>query len=140
MYACIARHRDAFPVRLMCRVLDVAPSGFYAWRCRAPSAHARADERLLLNMRVAHRRSDETYGAPRVHQELRAQGIRVGRKRVARLMRADGLVGRTPRRRGIRTTDSQHTHPIAPNRLERQFDVHGVHGMSVELAIGVPVL
>jgi transposase InsO family protein len=109
----------------MCRVLAVSPSGFYAWRTRAPSARAIADERLLLHVRLAHRQSGETYGAPRVHQELRAQGTRVGKKRVARLMRKDALVARQPKR-GVRTTDSAHAHPIAPNRLDRQFDVNGV--------------
>lgn len=125
-YACIARHQGEHEVRLMCDVLDVAPSGFYAWRKRAPSARAIADERLLLNVRVAHEQSGQTYGAPRVHRELRDDGIRVARKRVARLMRADGLVGRAPRRRRVGTTDSTHDHPIAPNLLDRQFDVNSV--------------
>jgi len=124
-YACITRHRDAYPVRLMCRVLAVAPSGYYAWRHGpGPTAHAIADERLLLHVRIAYQQSAGTYGAPRVHQDLRATGLRVGKKRVARLMRADGLVGRARRRRGVRTTDSTHAHPIAPNRLARQFGVH----------------
>lgn len=110
----------------MCRVLAVSPAGFYAWRTRAPSAHAIADERLMLNVRVTFTRYDGRYGAPRIHRELRDEGIRVGPKRVARLMRADGLVAR-PRRRGVvRTTDSAHTLPVAPNLLDRQFDVNGV--------------
>jgi len=123
-YACITRHRGAYPVRLMCRVLAVAPAGYYAWRHRAsPTAHAIADERLLLNVRVAYHASDGTYGAPRVHQELRAAGVRVAKKRVARLMQAAGLAGRGRRRRGVRTTDSTHAYPIAPNTLDRQFAV-----------------
>jgi putative transposase len=125
-YACIARHHGEHDVRLMCDVLDVAPSGYYAWRKRAPTARAIADERLLLNIRVAYEKSGKTYGAPRVHRELRDDGIGVGRKRIARLMRADGLVGRAPRRRRILTTDSGHDDPIAPNLLDRQFDVNGV--------------
>lgn len=125
-YACLARHQGAYPVRLMCRVLEVSPAGYYAWRRRAPSARAIADERLVLNVRVAFRASGETYGAPRVHRELRAEGRRVGKKRIARLMRAEGLVGRRPRRRGVRTTNSAHAYPIAPNRLNRAFDVHGM--------------
>ena len=124
--ACIARHRDEFTVRLMCRVLEVSRSGFYAWCKRAPSARAIADERLLLNVRVAFTASDETYGAPRIHRELQAQGETVGRHRVARLMRADGLVGRARTARRPRTTDSSHHEPIAPNVLDRQFDVNGV--------------
>ncbi len=109
----------------MCRVLDLAPAGYYAWRRRGPCARAIADERLLLSIRDAHRTSRQTYGAPRIHQDLRAEGQRVGKKRVARLMRQDGLVGR-PLPRGTRTTQSAHDHPVAPNVLERQFDVNGI--------------
>ena len=125
-YACIALHRGEFPVRLMCRVLAVAPSGYYAWRRRPTCAHAIADERLLLHVRAAHRESDGSYGAPRVHGALRAAGIRVGKKRVARLMHTDGLVGTPARPQAPRTTDSAHAFPIAPNLLARRFDVNGV--------------
>ena len=110
----------------MCRVLEVAASGYYAWETRsAPSARAIADERLLLNIRRSHRASDETYGAPRVLRDLRDDGLRVGQKRIARLMRRAGLVGRRPRS-FVRTTDSNHAHPTAPNLLARQFDVNAV--------------
>jgi len=125
-YACIARHVDEFDVRLMCPLLAVSPSGYYAWCKRPPSERAIADERLLLNIRLAHAKSDATYGAPRVQRELKDDGIHVGTKRVARLMRHDGLRGRAPRRRRPRTTDSAHDHPIAPNLLARQFDVNDV--------------
>lgn len=125
-YACIARHVDEFAVRLMCRLLEVSPAGYYAWRKRPPSERAIADERLLLNIRLAHAKSDGDYGAPRVQRELQDNDVHVGTKRVARLMRAAGLKGRAPRRRQPRTTDSAHDHPIAPNRLARQFDVNGV--------------
>jgi len=128
-YACVARHRGEYPLRLMCRVLQVSPAGFYVWRTRAPSARAIADERLMLNVRIIHRRSRRTYGAPRVHRDLRDAGTRVGKKRVARLMQHDGLVGRRPRRR-VRTTDSTHPHPIAPNLLDRQFDVNGIRAVN----------
>lgn len=120
-YACIARHRDEFEVRLMCRLLEVSASGFYAAQRRAPSARAVRDQYLRLHVRTAHERSDRTYGAPRVHRELRAQGHRVARKRVARLMREDGLVVHRRRRRVVRTTDSAHAHPVAPNVLARRF-------------------
>jgi putative transposase len=119
-YACIACHRGEFPVRLMCRVLDVTASGFYAWRQRSPSAHRLADEVLMARVRIAHAESGRTYGAPRIHRELRAQGIRVGKKRVARLMQHEGIAVRR-RRRFVRTTDSTHADPIAPNLLQRQF-------------------
>ena len=125
-YACMARHVDEYDVRLMGEVLDVSPSGFYAWRKRPPSERAIADERLLLNIRIAHAKSDGDYGAPRVQRELNDEDIHVGTKRVARLMRRDGLRGRAPRRRRPRTTDSAHAHPIAPNLLAREFDVNGV--------------
>jgi putative transposase len=128
-YACITRHRRELPLRLMCRILEVSSAGYHAWRKRGPSAHAMADERLMLNVRVAFTRSRKTYGAPRVHQELQAQGIPVGKKRVARLMQVDGLVARRKKRRVV-TTDSAHTHPIAPNRLDRQFDVNGVQALN----------
>lgn len=125
-YACIARHVDEFDVRLMCPLLEVSPSGYYAWCKRPPSERAIADERLLLNIRIAHAKSDGDYGAPRVQRELKEDGLHVGTKRVARIMRQDGLKGRAPRRRRPRTTDSAHDHPIAPNLLARQFDVNGV--------------
>ena len=124
-FACIARHRGEHSLRLMCRVLALSPAGYYAWRKRCPSARALADERLMLNIRIAHRASAETYGAPRVHEELRDQGERVGRKRVARLMRAHGLRGQRPTR-WTRTTDSTHDHAVAPNILARRFDVNGI--------------
>ena len=109
----------------MCRVLEVAPAGYYAWGQRSsPCARAMADERLLLNIRVSYRASAGTYGSPRVLRDLRDEGVRVGRKRVARLMRRDGLVGRRPRA-FVRTTDSTHAHPLAPNLLNRQFAVTG---------------
>ena len=125
-YAVITRHRGEFALRLMCRVLEVSPSGYYAWRRRSPSVHAVADAALLARVRLTFQDSRATYGSPRVHQELQAKGIRVSPKRVARLMRTDGLVARTRRRRGVSTTNSQHAEPIAPNLLARQFDVHGV--------------
>ena len=110
----------------MCRVLDVAPAGYYAWCTRrSPCARAIADERIMLNIQLSYRASDGTYGAPRVLRDLHDEGIHVGKKRVARLMRRDGLVGRPPRH-FVRTTDSNHPYAIAPNRLGRQFDVTGI--------------
>jgi len=126
-YACIARHRGEFPVRLMCRVLRVSVSGFYAAQRRDLSARAQRDQALLVQVRAAHRRSRRRYGAPRVHHDLVAQGERVGKKRVARLMRADGLVGRRPRR-FVRTTQARAGDAVAPNRLARQFAVAQVAG------------
>lgn len=124
-YAAIQAHRDRLPVRLMCALLEVSPSGFYDARAReaaAPSEHAVADERLRVHVRAAHRRSRGRYGAPRVQRELGGQGIAVAKKRVARLMREDGLVGRR-RPKFVRTTDSDHADPIAPNLLGRRFSL-----------------
>ncbi len=109
----------------MCRVLAVAPAGYYAWRTRTtPCARHLADERLLLNIRLSHQASGRTYGAPRVRRDLRDDGVHVGQKRVARLMRQDGLVARAPRA-CVATTDSAHAYPLAPNLLARQFAVAG---------------
>jgi transposase InsO family protein len=112
----------AFPVETMCRVLGVARSGFYAWKKRPKPARAKSDAQLAVKVVAAHQRSRRTYGSPRVHRELRAQGVRVGKKRIERLMRENGIEGRM-KRRFKRTTDSKHGGPIAPNILARQFTV-----------------
>jgi putative transposase len=122
----ITRHRGEFEVRLMCRVLEVSPSGYYASRKRPPSWHAVIDEVLMARVRVIHAESGATYGAPRVHLELQAEGLPTSPKRVARLMREDGLVARPRKRHRVATTNSNHAEPIAPNLLARQFDVNGV--------------
>jgi putative transposase len=106
----------------MCRVLGVSRSGLYAWQRRGPSAREEADVELSRRIHAIHSDSRSTYGSPRVHRGLRRQGVRVGRKRVERLMKRDGLRGRV-RRRFRRTTDSNHDLPVAPNTLNRQFEV-----------------
>jgi transposase InsO family protein len=110
----------------MCRILGVSDSGFYAWRKRPPCERAIADELLMARVRIAHEASNGSYGAPRVHRDLRDTGLHVGKKRVARLMRAAGLMARQPTRSGVRTTDSSHAHALAPNLLARRFDADGV--------------
>jgi putative transposase len=107
----------------MCRALKVSKSGFYVWRDRAPSARARADARLTQKIIRIHRDSRETYGAPRIHFELRTLGVRCARKRVARLMREAGLFGCGGRRRKARTTLRSHTErtPPAPDLVKRDF-------------------
>ena len=104
----------------MCRVLGVSPSGYYAWRGRGRSRHARRDEELRGEVRATHRRSRGTYGAPRVHADLAARGHAVGRKRVARLMREEGLSG-VSRRRGTRTTRPEPGRRAAADLVERHF-------------------
>lgn len=126
-YACIERHREDFDVSLMCRMLEVTRSGFYAWRVRKPSMRRSSDERLRVDVRAIHRSSGRRYGSPRVHAELQSRGVRISRKRVARLMRADGLRGRKRRRFRV-TTNSNHTYAIAANVLNRRFSVEQIEG------------
>jgi transposase InsO family protein len=110
---------------MMCRLLRVSKAGYYAWRDRAPSRRARADETFISKIKVIHRMSRETYGSPRVHAQLRKEGVRIAKKRVARLMRSANIAAKT-RRRYRATTNSRHDHPIAPNVLDRQFAVEEV--------------
>jgi transposase InsO family protein len=119
-FAFIAEEKVAFPVAVLCRLLAVSPSGYYATLGRPRSQHARRDEDLAKRVADAHLASKRRYGSPRVHAELTAAGERVGRKRVARLMREKELVGRM-RRRFRTTTDSKHGFPIAPNVIARDF-------------------
>lgn len=121
-FAFIAAREVAFPVSTMCRVLGVAKSGFYAWTKRPKPARARRDAQLAATVAAVHQRSRRTYGSPRVHEELKARGVRVGRKRIERLMRENGLQGRR-KRCFKRTTDSRHGGPIARNVLARDFSV-----------------
>jgi transposase InsO family protein len=124
-FAFIQAHASEHHVRTMCRVLEVSEAGYYAWVKRRPSARRETDQQLAVEIRAIHRTSRRTYGSPRVHAELRERGQRHGRKRIARLMRAEGLRAKRPRR-FRRTTDSAHQHPIAPNHLARQFAVDEV--------------
>ncbi len=109
----------------MARVLGVSEAGYHAWRQREPSAHAQADAALLKRIRTIHAGSGEAYGAPRVHAELAAEGSRHGRKRIARLMRAGGLVGASRRRRDVITTRRDKKARPAPDLVERYFRAEG---------------
>ena len=105
----------------LCRLLGVSPSGYYAWRKRPPSARAVADAALAATIREVHAASRGTYGAPRVQAELAdAHGVRCGRKRVARLMRANELAG-VSRRRSVRTTRRDETATISDDLVQRAF-------------------
>ena len=117
-------NRALFPVATMCRLLGVSASGYYAWQQRPPSARAQADAALTESIRAIHERSRETYGMPRIHAELTAEGRLVGRKRVARLMRAAGLEGISRRRRGRTTRRDRDARP-APDLVERNFSAGG---------------
>ena len=106
---------------LLCRVLDVSVSAYYAWRKCQPSRRQQEDERLSETIQRVHAESHQRYGSPRIHAELQAQGIRCGRKRVARLMRQAGLRGKCKWRRRLCTTDSKHKLPVAENVLKQKF-------------------
>lgn len=121
-YRFIERHRRVYPISVMCSVLAVTRSGYYAWRGRSESARGRQNRQLLVHVRAIHQVSDHTYGSPRICRELNAQGLACGRHRVARLMRAHGIAAlQRPRFRV--TTDSSHGRPVAPDRLQRSFAV-----------------
>ena len=123
-YAFIRAHAREHAVRTMCRVLRVKRASYYAWNKRetaGPTAHAAQDATLTTAITVAYRASGRRYGSPRVHEEVQALGHRTSRKRVARLMREQGLRARAPRRYRV-TTHSRHDEPVAPNVLDRQFD------------------
>ena len=116
--------KEEFPVQRLCKVLAVSPSGYFAWKSRPASQRQSEDLVLLAHVRSAFTLCEATYGSPRMTHELREQGLAVGRRRVARLMRENGLRARQPRR-FKRTTDSQHTFPIAPNLLDQDFTAAG---------------
>ncbi len=119
-YRCSRAERATYPIVILCRVLQVARSAYYAWSRRRVSARATADDALAQQVAAIHARSRRTYGSPRIHAELRAGGVRCARKRVARLMRTAGLVG-CHRRRRARTTVVEPTHTPAPNLVARDF-------------------
>jgi len=115
----VSDNRANYPIATMCRVLGVSPSGFYVWKKRPASARAVTDALLAEEISAAHDASKQTYGSPRIHAELREGGIRVGRKRVARLMRAAGLKG-VCRRNFVTTTQPDKSRP-APDLVDRKF-------------------
>jgi putative transposase len=120
--AVIAQHRAEYPLTLMCRVLGIARSAFYAWQRRGLSPRAQEDAALRLRIAAHHERSDRNYGSPRIVRDLRDEQWLVSRRRVARLMGELGLDGRPPRRFVV-TTQTDATLPVAPNLLDRHFAV-----------------
>jgi putative transposase len=112
--------KEDFPVQRLCKVLDVSPSGYFAWRRRPASSRQREDLVLLAHIRSSFALSRGTYGSPRMTRELRDEGFRIGRRRTARLMRENGL-NAWPKRRFRRTIDSHHTFAIAPNLIDQDF-------------------
>jgi len=123
-YQIIDAGKARIPVRRLCKLIQVSSSGYYAWRKRPPSPRQHEDVRLLTHIRAVFSSSYRSYGSPRMHREIVALGFDVGRYRVARLMREDGL--KAKRTRAFKkTTNSNHRLPIAPNVLEQDFSADG---------------
>ena len=116
----IDQAKKEFPVQRLCDVLGVSQSGYFAWRGRPACRRQREDMVLLAHVRSAFALSNGTYGSPRMTRELRDDGLKVGRRRTARLMRENGLRARQ-KRRFKRTTDSHHAWPVAPNIIDQDF-------------------
>lgn len=114
-------HCHEFEIELMCSVLSVSRSGYYSWRQRKPSRRSTEDQRLGARIIKSHAESGETYGSPRVLRDLKDEGERISRKRVARLMRQNKLFSKHRRKYRL-TTNSDHKFPVARNLLERNFD------------------
>jgi transposase InsO family protein len=120
-YEFMASHESEHSVNRMCRVLGVERSGYYAWRGRAESQRAQANQKLLLEIRTEHQISRQSYGSPRIHEALQKRGIPCGRHRIARLMRLDGMVGRKRRKYRPHTTQRNPQAAPAPNLLGQDF-------------------
>jgi putative transposase len=117
-------NQAAHSIPTMCRVLGVSASGYYAWQRRGTSARTLKDHHLLEQIRTFHQQSRGTYGAPRIHRDLRAAGVRVGRKRVARLLKQAGLRGVSRRKWLVTTVRAEHARP-APDLVQRAFTATG---------------
>ena len=135
----IAVEKAEHSITILCRCLRVTRSGYYAWQCRPESTHARHDRRLKVMVRVSFEESKQRYGSPRIHEDLIEQDEHVSRKRVVRLMQADGLQARRRKRYKL-TTMSNHDQPVAANLLDRQFEAAAPNqrwvGDTTEFVIG----
>ena len=117
----IRDHQANFPVDLLCAVLKVSRSGFYAWKQRPPSTQARRREQLIEQIRTVHKENRSVYGSPRIHHELKSQGVPCCENTVAKLMRQAEIRSKARRPFVVKTTDSGHPHPVAENTLAREF-------------------
>jgi putative transposase len=133
----VKAHRAEYAIATLCRVLELSASGYYAWRRRAPSARHREDEQLIEDIRGFHRQSRGTYGAPRIHRDLRAAGTCVGRKRVARLLKQAGLRGVSRRKWPVTTVRAAQARP-APDLVQRAFTASGPNQLWVADITYVP--
>jgi transposase InsO family protein len=120
-YQFIAAHRAEFEITVMCRVLAVSRSGYYAWLKRPTSSRKMADQELSQQIKEIHHHSRQTYGSPRIQAELAENGVNCGHNRVARLMRDEELWAKQKRKFKVTTTDSAHNYPVAPNLLNQDF-------------------
>lgn len=123
-YKLVDTNKAVMPVERMCKMMAVSVSGYYAWKGREPSLHHCYDVVLATHIRAQFAASHQTYGAPRMQAELAEEGYQVGRNRIARLMRENGLKAQQ-KRRFTRTTDSLHSHPVAFNVLDQNFACDG---------------
>jgi len=121
IFQSIEEHRHCWTVRQQCRVLGVSSSGYYAWRSRDVCPRAAANQNLLNDIRRIHWDNHKRYGSPRILATLRAEGKRVGKTRVEKLMRDNNLCAISKKRKRINTTDSKHNLPVVPNLLNRNF-------------------
>lgn len=135
----MSAHQAVFPIKTMARVFKVSASGYYAWRGRPASARATADADLTRKIRTIHAGSRETYGAPRVHAEFKDEGVAIGKKRIARLMKAAGLVGAS-RRRSVKTTRRDTAHRPANDLVRRNFFVEKPNELWVADITFIPTL
>jgi transposase InsO family protein len=119
-YAWIREHRDSYPVTVLCHVLDVSTSGYYAWRCGPPSPRQQRRQAIAEAAQRAYEKSRGVYGYRKVHDDLEEQQVACCRETVRKVLGEKGLFSRT-KRKFVATTDSDHTQPVAPNRLERDF-------------------
>jgi len=125
-YRFMEDHKDTFKVKRMSRVLGVSRSGYYAWRTREPSRRQQSNEELLERIWDAHKRSRSIYGSPRITAEINEQGIRCGKNRVARIMKANGIEAEVRKKFKKNTTDSRHSYALAANLLIERKQTEGV--------------
>jgi transposase InsO family protein len=136
-YQIVETHREVGSVERLCGALGVSVSGYYAWRSREPSQHQQTDAVLLNAIQTAYQAGRGLYGSPRIHAALRQQGLCCSRKRIARLMRQHGIHSRRRPKRRVRTTDSRHNRPVAPNLLKRDFRADAANEKWVGDIVGI---
>lgn len=136
-YQIIETNREVGSVERLCGTLGVSVSGYYAWRSRPPSQHQQTDAVLLKAIQAAYQAGRGLYGSPRIHAALLQQGVRCSRKRVARLMHQHDIHSRRRPKRRVRTTDSRHNRPVAPNLLKRDFSADAPNEKWVDDIVGI---